>query len=806
MTVALLMLTISLFAVRNWQSYTNTTHIFDAAKVNNTMYLATWGGLIEFDWETKAFGQTFTKADGLVNTDVRSVYYDEETEILLIGTKNGGISRIKSKDFLLPITTKIGLPSNFVRQIVKKENRLFFATDKGLSVFFEHPDASIPILEINVTEENGLVNGDINSLAISNTHVFCGTGVGLSYAPLDSIHFSQAWRTLQMSDYGNLNNQINSLAVNDSGNKLAIAATEGLLVVSVPDFTVISLLQASDLGGNASIFPVFWDALEDVWISYGNWNEDALTVQESGEIAMSRIHNIGTMLQGIKHYYLPEFGAQKVMKFKQFEADFFSFTWGQGFYQKQDDNWQQHKPNCLISNYVTDLKIDAKGVLWIANGLHSITPTNKAMKGVSSYKDNQWQNYSAEDNTITSNNILTIEVDERNRKWFGTYDRPSGTNWFRGILIFDDENNEWSTISQGGTNGLQNFRVPYLHFVSADEMWVSNYDWGVQIFNSEKEVIHSFFANFNTTNKIIRILPVNDYCFLGTWFTGTEYWQGEGYPNNTSTQNWHQPLASVLKNGKINDFALRKTTFSTEIWVAAESGLFMFNGTKWYRYGTIQKKQVLQSYDNWQPTEINQTPYNTPEYWYVEGQERLFGSATTFPRALYVDIYNRLWIATQSNGFTIFSPDRDNYKTYHQNNAPLLSNTITSFEYDPQTGIMYIGTDNGLNSVEIGFDDSYNTQKSLTATIAYPNPFHPDDGFPLKIINETGNAMPAGNTQASIFDLNGQLVRKLKKDEYQEFSWDGTNQNGAKCASGIYMYVITTNNGQVSRGKIILIR
>ncbi len=125
------------------------------------------------------------------------------------------------------------------------------------------------------------------------------------------------------------------------------------------------------------------------------------------------------------------------------------------------------------------------------------------------------------------------------------------------------------------------------------------------------------------------------------------------------------------------------------------------------------KKQFLASYNNWQPTEITQSPYDTPEYWYVEGQERLFASVTTFPRAIYVDIYNRLWIGTQDNGFTIYSPEQDTYKTYNQDNAPLLSDTITSFEYDPDSGLMFIGTENGLNSVEIGFEDNYNTQQEL---------------------------------------------------------------------------------------------
>ncbi len=66
--------------------------------------------------------------------------------------------------------------------------------------------------------------------------------------------------------------------------------------------------------------------------------------------------------------------------------------------------------------------------------------------------------------------------------------------------------------------------------------------------------------------------------------------------------------------------------------------------------------------------------------------------------------------------------------------------------------------------------------------------------------------MPQGKTKASIFDINGQLVQELEKDIFQEFSWDGTNKAGKKCSSGIYLYIISTEDGQISRGKIILIR
>jgi ligand-binding sensor domain-containing protein len=777
--------------------------------VDNTLFLATWGGLQEFDWNDKTFGKMWTKADGLVDTDIRSLFFDEETETLYIGTKSEGISRINNQDFLLPITDKIGLPSNFIRKIDKRNSKLFCATEQGLSVFIENQNASIPILEINLTEENGLTNRNVKTFALSNSHVFCGTEDGFSYAPIDAVSDAQSWQTMDIEEFDGLNNKINSISVNNDNTKIAIATTNGVLVASIPDFSTIEIFQNVELSGEESIYPVFWDDSDNLWLSYGEWNEDALMVENTGDIATTKISNIGLPNQEIIHFTFPEFGSQRIKCLKQMNSQIAAFTWGQGIYLHEGTNWQQYKQNCIVTNYITDMKLDKAGFLWIINGQQGGQLSNKAMKGVSALKNSVWTNYTAETSPLISNNISVIEIDDENRKWLGTWHAIPGTDWLRGIHIFNDNTDEWYHIKSSGTNGLLNYLVSDIDFVSSEEIWVSTYDGGIQIYNSNAEEQWSTSVPIpveEANNKIVKIEQYENYSFVGMWYTGLGYWNGEGYPDGNIVENWHIPPAEEFENGKIYDFTVRQSNSKIEFWVASANGLFMFDGNTWFRYGTVQKKQFLSSYNNWQPTEITQSPYNTPEYWYVEGQERLFASVTTFPRVIYVDIYNRLWIGTQDNGFTIYSPEQDTYKTYNQDNAPLLSNTITSFEYDPDSGLMFIGTENGLNSVEIGFEDNYNPQQELLKTIAYPNPYHPDSGFPLKIINDSVLTMPQGKTKASIFDINGQLVQELEKDNFQEFSWDGTNKAGNKCSSGIYLYVISTEDRQISRGKIILIR
>lgn len=83
----------------------------------------------------------------------------------------------------------------------------------------------------------------------------------------------------------------------------------------------------------------------------------------------------------------------------------------------------------------------------------------------------------------------------------------------------------------------------------------------------------------------------------------------------------------------------------------------------------------------------------------------------------------------------------------------------------------------------------------------YPNPFNPTTLIEY--------ALPkTSNVNLSIYNSLGQLVKTLisetKEEGFHTAVWDGTNQNGAKLASGMYIYKITTNNFVQSKKMILL--
>jgi hypothetical protein len=86
----------------------------------------------------------------------------------------------------------------------------------------------------------------------------------------------------------------------------------------------------------------------------------------------------------------------------------------------------------------------------------------------------------------------------------------------------------------------------------------------------------------------------------------------------------------------------------------------------------------------------------------------------------------------------------------------------------------------------------------LSGAIVVPSPFMPSRDGTLRFIN-----LPEA-TSARIFTLAGELIWEGQTEEAGSIVWPGENQSGRALASGIYIYLLTTE-GEVKHGKLVLI-
>jgi hypothetical protein len=93
------------------------------------------------------------------------------------------------------------------------------------------------------------------------------------------------------------------------------------------------------------------------------------------------------------------------------------------------------------------------------------------------------------------------------------------------------------------------------------------------------------------------------------------------------------------------------------------------------------------------------------------------------------------------------------------------------------------------------------TPPLLSTLEVYPNPWRSDKHAPSGM---TFDRLTAG-TDIKIFAVSGHEVKELRTDG-PKIVWDLTNDSGDKVASGIYLYLITDNQGDKLKGKLAVIK
>lgn len=812
MIITLLIILTTLAAVQNWEIYTNTSHLYNAVEIADKLYLATWGGLLEFDLSNRIFTGTRTNIDGLSDIDIRAVDYLAGEDQLLIGTFNNGIDRLQNETYLIPLNETIGLASNTVNCMVHNDSLIFAGTKFGLSVFQLVEDFPFPLLLDNFDVYNGLSASNITALQLTESgHLICGSEAGIDYIDIEELESFNAWNSINAANSSLPDSRINSLSVR--ADWLAIGTRGGLAKVNVPEFSEWTVYESVITDTFQSILPVYLDDEQNIWFSYGYWEEINLDINNLGNYALGKIDSEGQLqLWSEEEAALP---TSSIMQIDQLEdGTMLLLTWGNSLLLMENDNWVAYESNSISASLVKEIMVDSQNKLWSCNGYvppPSNPPLPRGTAGVSCLIDGVWTNYSVADSPLLSDNIFSLEEDHLGRKWFGSWyiqsDNPYG--WTDGISILDTATEEWTFLTSA--DGIRNDAIADLFLDDENMMWICSLGGstgGISVVDAAtKEVITTFdLYESEGSNDPLVVYVGQDKSYFGGRFTGLKIWNDDSYPTDNGPY-WSMPPFNDLQSEKVNAITSVIVNGREELWVASDNGLFnlawstYFNPTGafiWYKYGTVIKRKAWYN-NNWFDEE-------SPEFWYIQGQERIYGSVPTFPTALFADPFNRIWIGSDANGISVYDLQLDTFTNYNMSNSPLISNRITDFAYDNLTGRLFIGTDQGLHSVEIGIQGPENTVKQLNKLQVYPNPFYPDKGEILRIRNSNALAMPKGKTICRIYDLAGDLIRILDKDIYEQFSWDGRNQNDNACASGIYFYVVGTADGQTARGKIILIR
>ena len=210
--------------------------------------------------------------------------------------------------------------------------------------------------------------------------------------------------------------------------------------------------------------------------------------------------------------------------------------------------------------------------------------------------------------------------------------------------------------------------------------------------------------------------------------------------------------------------------------------------------GTIRGLRIIPSVDSF----INETDIQTKAIIILENDlaQELFYDQ--FLIDIAVDGANRKWVAIADSGvYLVSSNGQETIYHFTKENSPLPSNNINDIEIDGVTGEVFFATDKGLVSFK---GTSTAASGDLNSVYAYPNPVRPEYTGTVKIANLTNKAT------VKITDIEGNLVYETTS-EGGTIEWDTTAFGKYKVASGVYMILVSAQDGiETTIKKVMIIR
>ncbi len=424
-------------------------------------------------------------------------------------------------------------------------------------------------------------------------------------------------------------------------------------------------------------------------------------------------------------------------------------------------------PNGPQANQFPALSIDNEGNLWSASG--------KDSHGVGFYKydGKKWTNYTRTNSKISNND------------YFFTYSAPDNStymgNWGAGFARIIDGNitiyNASNTELKGIPNSPNFVVISSFATDSKNNLWILNY-WA-----SDRNILSAltpdsswYYFDNTAANRVLEqqySLVIDPYDTK--WYYSQDPSQlGVFYFNENGTlKDKRDDVTGYLTSNdglNTNNITSLIVDRRGDVWVGTSLGVNVITQT--YTITSGNKPQLSIS--------------------------SIFTLRQQSINCMAVDPLNQKWIGTNEGLLHVTSDGTALIDAYTTKNSPLLSDIIKSIAIDPNTGTVYVGTDEGLTSF---VTTSVMPKESFDKLLVYPNPF---------ILKNDGKYLTIDglirDSDLKILTINGKLVAEFSSPGGRIATWDGRDLNGNLVSSGIYLVVAYDKDGNnVTTSKVAIL-
>lgn len=730
--------------ISDWKSYTSLYEVNSLDKYGDQIYVATRGG-VYFANSNSYETEEFTNVTGLSRINAKHITYDNKSDKVFVGYSDGAFDIYSDGEWTgIFDIVNASFANPQINDMAVVDDKVYIAGGFGLVVFNHNENVTIEDVkrfdEVNPGTE-------VYDVEIYDNRIWLATAGGVVFTDLDnSLANRYDWNTLL------------PLEEFDSKDIISLRWSDSKLYATSGDNIYI------------------WE------------NENLKNIFSFDSKLIKRLVNNGEQLYYVMDNEMKEFPSHsESFKIEQFVNDvefddesseiYIGST--SGIQILNEGNQETIRPNSPITNGFADIFVDSKGTVWAGTGrVGSNEIRNRALMYM---EDGIWNYYNRTDHPIFDENRV-IRINElRNGD-------IAASTFGGGLYIFPaDDRDNMSSINYDNSplspiSGTGTFTITGDTYEDEQgNLWIVN--WGnsgngplfvVRTPSGSYETIYNCTSSGRRTTFKMEV-DLNGTKWVGSSgadvkLYGAEAAIGLTYYNDRGTLSDRTDDICGLLNTNNSDLLSNTQTALVNdkqgnLWVGSVGGVNRI----------VNPSAVLGTSS---PIIINVRSMSNQNV-----------------REIVVDAVNNKWIATADGLFVLDSEGEEVIMTINKDNSPLPTNELYSLEYDENSGKIYIGTDQGMYSVQTSAVKPLETYSVKT----YPQPFdnRQDDVLTIEGLAE--------NSDIRIVTINGELVKK-KKVNSRITTWDGRNEFGQKVSPGVYLlYAVseTKDDSQVVKIAIV---
>ncbi len=743
-----------------WTSHITNSKGIGLCEAGDKIYCITKTGMFYYDKRDNTI-QRMGKIEGMSGFKTTAIHYYQGNQSVYIGYQDGTIDIINANNRIITLEDikRKSYPNKIINRIVENNDLLYICTGFGIVVF--NPNKN-EFVETYIIGDNGYEN-EVTDLTFDEQNIYASTVYGVKKANRNSVLPDyRVWE--KITDMPNSNKKFNSIAIFD--HKL-IATYEGeweftykTYVVDMQAHTYYTLRPDTEhCVKRLKVIDNQLMVIHKRHISFYDYNLDAPT-----EFIHETHLPWGTTGLRINDAIIDKDG-------NLWSAD---EIWG---LVRHDYNGQQAilpRPNAPTNNSSFYINCQNNNT-WMAAGALKVNGANSwKHAGLSRYKNGWWETYDRNNIPILNpvRDIIAIEPHPNNDNLIYCCSGNSGVL----EINLSDKNNIKVTLNNDTTGStlvpLYDHIVKVLEAHFDDELNLWTVSPGVNNPISVKKP-NGKWQTFNYGN------PNYDYGKFIITEDGSKWviiQRGKGlfvFNENGTIDDPNDDFAKHIgvkdKNGSIisNEVFSIVQDKNGQIWVGTADGVAVF----------YSPQNIYSNNNNFYASRIIIDLNGKNEY-LMKGKK---------VNSITVDGADRKWIGTEKDGVFLVSKDgQEELLHFNVENSPLPSNQIKSISIDNSSGEVFIATGGGLMSYR---SDATEGLETFQDVYTFPNPVKPDYSGPITIKGLVENCI------VKITDIAGNLVTEMKSLGGQAV-WDGKNLNGNKVSSGVYLVLLTNENGE----------